>query len=1240
LRSDQSNPDAQLRAALALLPTDHAQVDYLEERLLTCDIEQLPVIRDMLRDHAGEAKESVQEHLRNLLLDGAADRLRRFNAALALATYEPDSTAWNAATTRFVVDQLLSSSVDFQPQCRAALEPVRLHLLDATAAAAADPARDATQRFLATNALVDFGRDRPEHLARALVVSDTRQYPIVLAAIRPHRDAALAELQRQLDDQPQRVWRNDIDVSRFADPARTLVARIENAIGLVHSHFAFCQSLPLTEFAELSESLRAAGYRPTRLRPYSAELSTLSCAVVWQRDGRDWQFQAGLDVEGIAAADRKMIARELEPVDVAGYLDGDQLRYAAVWGTPLMTATSAEAQQRPTIEVGLTQQEFEAKSKGKLVPIVLQVATFANDAARHVAVIWRRKRSPDDSWAIGDAALLTQNAVTNAGRDAPDIAVFRTQPPAGKKQGAAEAIDRITAQLAQKPNDPALLHARGMAAVNLGRDEQAIGDLGKVLERNPGDLLARHFIAVAQARLGQRELATQLLDEIAKRFGDVSHTAYSRAVIGAILGNDEQAVAALEEVVKGHAGDADFLYNAACAYALIAEHLETNLKTSPASGGREPPGAPDRDNDRTDNRYNEHDNTRNNDRDNNRGADAPRSPEGNSTAPPEASDGGPQDNNRPQRVNQYKQRAIELLVLACEAGYSNAEHLRTDTDLESLWPLDGFRQVLARLGATWRYAAVWSGVPESQRASESARVEGAGEPGPAAAGQAEVAMVESVESHGLNAEAHLARCRELIEAGYRLKSIAVVAREHPSPPTPLPSPRGERAKGEGLLALVTASTWLRPALSESALDESARKNALAAIGMLHLGEQDRAWGVLQHSGDPRQRTYWIHDVRPRALQAETLAERLASTDDAREIFALLQALGEYDPASLGNSLRARVLDQATRLYRDSPRRDLHAGSRWLLNAWGEQSTVNEIDGGLIRSQGPGDGFEWFTNRQGLTMIVVPAGEFWMGSPPSEPERSPNEVRHPVTITRPFAIADREITRELFERFHQEAFKVPYNINIEQYSPRRDNGPVIAETWFEALAFCRWLSDREGVDAAENCLPPLEELVAKARQANAGQPVTLELRKDFLARPGYRLPTEAEWEYACRAGALTPYNFGNDRSLLDRYGWFIEYSGLRTHPAGRLKPNDWGLFDMHGNVWEWCLDWYGGYSSGGVTDPVGPARGPGRLLRGGGWVNKDCRSADRDNDQPTYQDTAVGFRVVLGGVGRQDSSPKP
>jgi formylglycine-generating enzyme required for sulfatase activity len=129
---------------------------------------------------------------------------------------------------------------------------------------------------------------------------------------------------------------------------------------------------------------------------------------------------------------------------------------------------------------------------------------------------------------------------------------------------------------------------------------------------------------------------------------------------------------------------------------------------------------------------------------------------------------------------------------------------------------------------------------------------------------------------------------------------------------------------------------------------------------------------------------------------------------------------------------------------------------------------------------------------------------------------------------------------------------------------------------------------------------------------------------------YRLPTEAEWECACRAGSESMYCFGDDEEQLGLYGWYVRNAGRMTQPVGAKQANAWGFCDMHGNVWEWCADWSGEYSSFMVVDPVGPSAGQARIFRGGGWSSgaRGCRSAERNWRGPDFKSSIIGFRLVV------------
>jgi formylglycine-generating enzyme required for sulfatase activity len=229
-------------------------------------------------------------------------------------------------------------------------------------------------------------------------------------------------------------------------------------------------------------------------------------------------------------------------------------------------------------------------------------------------------------------------------------------------------------------------------------------------------------------------------------------------------------------------------------------------------------------------------------------------------------------------------------------------------------------------------------------------------------------------------------------------------------------------------------------------------------------------------------------------------------------------------------------------------------------------------------------------KSGGELVLLPAGRFTMGDPNGRPDATPHEVE-----VSPFYIDRYPVTQELYEI-------------IRGVNPSKRKGkkhPVEQTQWTDAVRFCNECSARDG-------LTPCYDLKTWACNFEAN---------------GYRLPTEAEWEYACRAGSRTKYGCGDDAADLVRFAWFKPHSGGKTHPVGEKLPNRWGLYDMHGNVWQWCQDYYGAtyYRESPRKDPRGPATGTTRVLRGGAWDStpEKCGAAYRFQEFPVYSDACFG-----------------
>ena len=476
--------------------------------------------------------------------------------------------------------------------------------------------------------------------------------------------------------------------------------------------------------------------------------------------------------------------------------------------------------------------------------------------------------------------------------------------------------------------------------------------------------------------------------------------------------------------------------------------------------------------------------------------------------------------------------------------------------------------------------------------------------------------------------------------------------------SPAGDARPEHPDSRRLLAVVR--TVLPAEEQVAARDALAREQARAALMLLRRGASDTAWMLLRHNEDPTRRSHLLHMLAPNGVPAEAVVTRLRVESDTSARRALILALGGYADNAIRPGERRRVVAELLEWYRSDPDPGIHGAIDWLLRygvkgprpraiQWNEYAQLARIDRELAGM--PQAEKRWRVTREGFTMVTIPGPvAFRMGSPTYEPGRmsatdSPDEPLHDVRIPHSFAIANKEVTVAQFQRF------LDANPDIRRrhaYDGRPDRmaevmrdfspdstGPQIAVTWYEAAMYCNWLSEREGLPESEWVYPAL---------IRSGMP----LPENYLRRTGYRLPTEAEWEYAARARATTPHFFGIADSLLPEYAWYSHYPQKRktdpidprdpnrTWPVGQLKPNDYGLFDVYGNVWEWTQDRVARHTTGAlvtdvedtalvVTDSVA------RTRRSGGfpYPREMMRSAERGTVGafPTARRDNVGFRVA-------------
>lgn len=412
-------------------------------------------------------------------------------------------------------------------------------------------------------------------------------------------------------------------------------------------------------------------------------------------------------------------------------------------------------------------------------------------------------------------------------------------------------------------------------------------------------------------------------------------------------------------------------------------------------------------------------------------------------------------------------------------------------------------------------------------------------------------------------------------------------------------------------------SWKSPHEIERAFDAAQGRRATAAIALWRLGDPEIVENALASGGDPELRAWLIEQIVPLGVPAMALQDKIVDTDDVAMRQACILAIGQADFDSLPQHALQQLNARIAFSYVHDADPGVHAACRWLLDArLNNRELLNDLDEQLELSESLERMWRHGPNRHLFSNIRVPK-DFRSGSPKDELWRETDETPRNNPRSRTIAVAIYETTVAQYRKFR------PRTGN-SFYAPEPDC-PINNTTWFDAAAYCRWLSELDGIAEDQMVYPPLEEIKPGMR-----------LPANWQDRTGYRLPNEVEWEYACRANTKSARYCGDGIALLRQYAWYLNYSDDRALPVGKLKPNDFGLFDTLGNVAERCHQ-QGNLPASAESSGEDPSTPSSSLVinsnqgtaRGGEFadVAQNIRAARVYGVPASAEWGTVGFRVV-------------
>ena len=1163
--------------------------DGFVQALLKADTSQVPGIVQGL----GHYRRWADPELRRTVADGAADPRAKLHASLALLPVDQGQVA-------FLEARLLDAAPAALPVIRDALKPHRVDLAPKLWGVLGS-ARTGDPRLLpAAAALALYEPDSPRWadlggtVAQALVTVNPVFLGHWLDALRPVRARLTAPLAAIFRDKARPESEHAIATSTLADYAADDPTRLAELL-MDANPKAYLTLFPLAQ-------RRAEKTVPT----FQAELGKMATfdwndrplEATWTTPGA--ALVARIEAAGGLLAERFAVCQTMpldeflatalalrpsgyRPVRLRPYTDGAITHVAAVWTRDSRNWRLASGL---TAEQVRNQDEKNRTQMFLPVDIACFVTTTDGQSAERYAALWAEDPGDDARLYLG----VTGDELT--GVEKP-LTAANLIPRTLHALRSPDCRLRYSGVWGKSPSPGVMTDGyRDLFAGNYAENQSRFSDwvlvdvsVTEAGKRRTVDELTGAARARELLRLGESDKAVDDLDAVLATSSGNGDALELRAIAQARLGKKTPALADLARYQKG-APERDRLYLAAVVAAELGDGTDTAIEALEAALLKEPGDADLR----------------------------------NSAAAAFAlaSKAALRDDHAKGRA--LAARAVALLQEAVRDGDITFAQLDDSFAFDSLRGDPAFTSLLAAGHPERRYAGVWS----------------------------TEARFEAATLDGLDPAEHLRRGRELAARDYRPVAWSVTRTAQEGPP-------------------VSASVWHRPLVPAEARDRLAQRQARAAVALVRLGKAEWVWPLLRHSADPSVRSFIVNWLNPLGADPHAVAAELVRLDssplprregarragegpghplppkgegnpgegssapetgmdavlfhpETSERRALILALGTYGTEGLSPGERDPLAAGLLSVYRNDPDAGIHGAAAWTLRQWGLKDKLSALDGELGKLKDAG-GCRWYVNRQGQMFAVI-AGpvEFRMGAPADEPERFNSLQTQRMAIPRRFAIAANEVTNSQFQKF----LKTDARRSYQPFSTDPE-GPRTSVTWYEAAHYCNWLSEQEGLPQDQWCYLPAQ---------NAVYAEGMTVPADALVRTGYRLPTEAEWEYACRSGTLTGRYYSAGAELLGLYARYQANGGNHAWACGGLLPNDLGLFDMLGNAYERVHDRFGiarisrhGIENDDIITNESISEKTPRLLRGGSFYTAaaSVRAAFRNSNAPANPIPHYGFR---------------